>query len=63
MDLYPFALVHICLIANQNFVDIIRGMLLNVPNPVSDVCILDETFINKSVKLFKMEALGNSVCD
>ena len=45
--MYPLAFVHIGLVANQNFVDIIRGMLFNVPNPVSDVCILDEPIANK----------------
>jgi hypothetical protein len=44
---YPLAFVHIGLVANQNLVDVIRGVLFNVPNPVSDVCILDEPIANK----------------
>lgn len=35
--------------------------MLNVPNPVSDVCMLGETIVNKWVNLFKMEALADSV--
>jgi hypothetical protein len=44
---YPFTFVHISLVANQYFVDIIRGMLLDIPNPVSDVYMLDEQIVNK----------------
>ena len=34
---YPLALIHICLVAHQYFVNIVRSMLLNVSDPVSDV--------------------------
>lgn len=37
--LYPFALVHVCFVAHQYFVNIIRRMLLNVPDPVPYVYI------------------------
>lgn len=34
---YPFALIHVSFVSHQYFVDIIRGMLFNVPDPVPNV--------------------------
>lgn len=31
---YPFAFIHVSLVAHKYLIDIIRGMLLNVPDPV-----------------------------
>ena len=36
---YPLALIHVNFVTHQYFVDIVRSMLLNIPNPVSDIYI------------------------
>lgn len=41
LDQYPFTLIHISLVAYQNFVHIIRGMLLDVAYPIPYVCVLE----------------------
>jgi hypothetical protein len=50
VDVYPFTFVHISLVANQYFVDIIRGVLLDIPNPVSDIYMLGEQIVSECLK-------------
>lgn len=37
LGIYSLALVHISLVSNQNLVHIVRCMLLNIPDPVSNI--------------------------
>jgi hypothetical protein len=54
----PLTLIHISLVANQDLVDIVRGMLLNVPDPVPYVCVSDAKINEGKRKSIIMEALG-----
>jgi hypothetical protein len=53
IDVYPFTFVHISLVANQYFVDIVRGVLLDIPNPVSDVYMLSEQIVSECLQQLK----------
>jgi hypothetical protein len=45
-DVYSFTLVHICLVSHQDLIHIVRCMLLDVPDPVSNIwCQLSHGYI------------------